>query len=257
MHEIEEVEGNTFSCLIDEFATRTAKVSERVARRIVRDIIETGASAVGTKLPGEAEMSQRYGVGRGSLREALRILEVQGLITIKSGPGGGPVVARMSTERLGATAALHLQFGGATLGSVAEARLVLEPVLARRAAQRRDPESVRLLVELAETSTPGGTERELKLASAFHVAVARAADNPVLALLGETLREIWTGRIRGAVYGQQDRDLVHREHGAIARAIASGHGNHAEELMREHMAGFVGHARRGYPGLLNEVVEWR
>jgi DNA-binding FadR family transcriptional regulator len=255
VQEIDKVQ-ETFACLVDDAAARTEKISERVARRIVRDIMGAGSDEIGTKLPSEAEMSQRYGAGRGSLREALRILEVQGLITIKSGPGGGPVVAGISTQRLGATAALHLQFAGATLGSVADARLIIEPLLARHAAQRRDPDAIALLLALTDAAECDDLHRELRLASAFHVAIARAAGNLVLALLSETVREIWTGRIRGMIYDQSRRDQVQREHIAIARAVSHGHGNQAEELMRAHMDEFVQHARRSYPGVLNEVVEW-
>ena len=70
-------------------ARRADKVSEVVARAIVHDIVSRGLEP-GATLPSEAVMLARFQVGRASLREALRILEVHGLITIKPGPGGGP-----------------------------------------------------------------------------------------------------------------------------------------------------------------------
>ncbi|MBE7195935.1 MAG: FadR family transcriptional regulator, partial [Gordonia polyisoprenivorans] len=169
---------------IGDTPVRTEKISERVAREIVRDVAAAGVT-VGVKLPSEPEMCDRYGVGRGSLREALRILEVQGLISIKAGPGGGPTVAGMSSERLGATAALHLQFAGATLLSVAEARVVLEPVLARQAAVQADRAIVARLTHLSAAPSTGNFERDLRMSGAFHTEVARASGNPVLALLGD------------------------------------------------------------------------
>ena len=69
--------------------SRTVKASERVAQEIVRDIVRRGLET-GDRLPLEAAMVEEYGVSRTSLREALRLLEVQGLISLKPGPGGGP-----------------------------------------------------------------------------------------------------------------------------------------------------------------------
>ncbi len=70
---------------------RAEKVPELVARTILREIVQQGLSA-GDRLPPEATMLAHFGVGRGSLREGLRILEIHGLIKIKPGPQGGPVV---------------------------------------------------------------------------------------------------------------------------------------------------------------------
>src|SRR6478736_4725215 len=71
----------------DWVAPRAEKVSEVVARSIVQDIASRELQP-GTMLPPESVMLERYRVGRASLREGLRILEIQGLITIKPGPGG-------------------------------------------------------------------------------------------------------------------------------------------------------------------------
>jgi GntR family transcriptional repressor for pyruvate dehydrogenase complex len=65
------------------------KTSERVAAAIVSEIVSRGLGA-GDRSPNEATMLERFQVGRASLREALRILEVHGLISLRSGPGGGP-----------------------------------------------------------------------------------------------------------------------------------------------------------------------
>src|SRR5215204_5074996 len=76
---------------------RVDKVSEVVAREILSEITEQDLQP-GAKLGPESEMLERYDIGRSSLREALRILEVYGVITIKPGPGGGPVVRRLSSR---------------------------------------------------------------------------------------------------------------------------------------------------------------
>src|SRR3954470_21899635 len=118
---------------------RGEKVASRVARLIVRDIVERDREP-GDALESEAAMLGRFGVSRASLREALRILETQGLITIKPGPGGGPSVGAVDSRDFGRMATLFFQVLRVNLGSVVEPRLVMEPVVARLAAARHDPE---------------------------------------------------------------------------------------------------------------------
>src|SRR5262245_43750238 len=79
---------------------RPLKTSEMVARDVVHAIVTRGLRT-GDKLPSEAAMLAEYGVSRESLREGLRLLEVQGLISIRRGPGGGPVVGRIDAANLG------------------------------------------------------------------------------------------------------------------------------------------------------------
>ena len=115
---------------------RGSKIAEAVAREILTRICK-GGLAPGSQLPGEAQMLADYHVGRGSLREALRILEVHGIIKIKAGPGGGPVVVGTTTNDFGRMATMFFQAGGMTFREVIDARLVLEPLMARLAAERR------------------------------------------------------------------------------------------------------------------------
>jgi DNA-binding FadR family transcriptional regulator len=186
------------------------------------------------------------------------MLEVQGLISIKSGPGGGPVVLGRSPRRLGATAAMHLQIDGVSLGEVADARLRFEPFFARQAAGHATPDDRQRLMALADEASFGGRNenQDLQRASAFHAAVVECAGNPVLALLGLCLKEIWTGSFRGQLYPQWEQSRVRGEHLAIAVAIWGGDGDRAERLMQAHMEDFVDFARQRFPGALDEVVEW-
>src|SRR6202008_3764003 len=96
----------------------------------------------GDMLPSEADMIATYAVGRATVREALRLLEVQGLIGLKTGPGGGPGVAQLTARHLGDMARLHLKMAGATYGELVRARLAIEPLMARLAAETQDPEGL-------------------------------------------------------------------------------------------------------------------
>src|SRR5258706_16467421 len=92
----------------DQTVGRGEKVASLVARRIVRTIVDEGLEP-GAPLEPEALMLHRFGVSRASLREALRILETQGLITIKPGPGGGPSVAAVDSTNFARTSTLFFQ----------------------------------------------------------------------------------------------------------------------------------------------------
>ena len=76
-------------------------------------------------------MVEQYGVSRTSLREALRLLEVQGLISLKPGPGGGPVVGTVEPAHLARTAALYFHLGGATYADVMRTQVLMESTCAR------------------------------------------------------------------------------------------------------------------------------
>src|SRR5262249_9163051 len=84
------------------------KVAESIARDIVRTIVDNELPP-GTPLPAEAEMIADYAVGRAALREALRLLETQGVIPLRRGPGGGPFVAEVTARDFAEPMALHLE----------------------------------------------------------------------------------------------------------------------------------------------------
>src|ERR1700757_3584335 len=92
---------------------RSVKRSEVLAREIVEEIVAGGLEP-GDGLPAEGGMLDHYEGGGGSLREALRLLESQGRVTLKSGPGGGPVVGEVDAANLGRTASLYFRLAGAT-----------------------------------------------------------------------------------------------------------------------------------------------
>jgi len=106
-----------------------------VMHAIVRDIV-TRRLEPGDRLPGEAELMRRYRVSRAPLREALRLLEAQGLITIRSGPGGGASVARLQSESFGRTVALYLDLLGATYDELLDARASIDALLAGQTRNR-------------------------------------------------------------------------------------------------------------------------
>lgn len=204
-------------------------------------------------------MLEEYRVGRGSLREALRILEVHGLISIKPGPRGGPTVDRVHTENFGRMASLYFQMDGVTFDDLLDARVTMEPTLAGQAARRREPDRAAELAGLTELASRGGAaDDEYSACTAdFHRAVAALSGNPVMVLFGQSITDIMRDRIAPPLFPKSRRADVLTMHCDIARVIADGDAAGAERLMAVHMAEYAAYVRKRYPGLMREVVDWR
>lgn len=237
---------------------RTVKAAERVSQEIVREVVE-GGLAPGHRLEPEATMVQRYGVARGTLREALRILEVQGLIAIRPGPGGGAVVGEVNTRNFARTTSLYLQMSGARLRSVVEARVVLEPVLAREAAERKDAKFIRRLREIVDDSMAVDLRDErayVRMSVEFHTAVARASGNELLDLFGSTLGQLVSKRVGSALIPPGRREEYRSHHVEIFEAIAAGDGDGAYRLMQRDVQHWYAGVRSKLPGVLDERIDW-
>ena len=240
-----------------ESATRAQKVSAVVARRIVRDIVDRSLPP-GAALEPEAVMLERFRVSRASLREALRVLETQGLITIKPGPGGGPFVADMDSRDFGRMATLFFQVMRVNLGTLMDARLAIEPLMAGEAARRGDPElkeRLQMLMALHHETTDDA--EWIEVTRQFHSTVCSMSGNALLNLLAQALKDIYTDRVQGLVFPDEKRDHVITTHAAITEAIVEGDAAEAERLMRDHMANYAEFFAARYPGLMDELVDWR
>jgi DNA-binding FadR family transcriptional regulator len=233
------------------------KLSETLARELFNDILSRRLQP-GTMLPPEATMLAQYGVGRASLREALRVLEVYGIVRVKPGPGGGPVVARVTPADFGRTASVFFQATGATHEQLIETRLILEPIMARLDAERITEEgqnSLRdLLVRARDVMDSDGAEWGAA-SSDFHAALGALHGNQVLRLFGTSLACVQDERMRSAET-PGDRKEVLRVHERIAEAIINGDANGAERLTRAHLVAISERQSELSRGALNEVIRW-
>jgi DNA-binding FadR family transcriptional regulator len=80
--------------------------------------------------------------------------------------------------------------------------------------------------------------------------------NPLLNLLALALKDIYTDRVKGYVFPEENRDHVRSTHGKIAKAIVRGDAKTSERLMRDHMAKLAEFFEARYPGLMDELVDW-
>lgn len=240
------------------FRQRSAKMAELVARQIVEDIVEQGLPP-GAGLPSEAPMLQMYGIARGTLREALRILENNGMVRVRPGRGGGATVGSADPYNFGRTMTLFLQMGRTRFWELVEARVIMEPMMARLAAERRDEARLEELAKSWEEHKNLTTRDQaayLSVVQDFHGVIAGMSGNGVLDLFGRALKEVYTERVIAAEQPPARWAAVRREHEAVTQAIFDGDGAQAEALMRDHMVELAAGFERRYAALHDEIIGW-
>ncbi|MGX7732073.1 FadR/GntR family transcriptional regulator [Rhodococcus sp. 2H158] len=238
-------------------SARSPKASEVTATRIVNDIVEQKLQ-VGDRLPGEAEMLSAYAVSRETLREALRILEVQGMIAIKRGPGGGPIVSALNAYYLARTATMYFMLAGATYNELFEAWEVLEPPMSAKVARLSDSQMKKEAFAAAERAAEmSSDEAELLTAvNDFHAVIAQLSGSRVLMLLTQAVNHIVVAHILQDGELMAESDISHA-HAEIAEAIIAGWPRKASQLMRDHIEEVVAFVRSRHPERMDEVIQWR
>ena len=241
----------------DSSESRPDKVAERVARQIVNDVIDQNLEP-GSVLMGEAQMLEQYDVSRASLREALRVLEVYGLLSIKPGPGGGPIVREVSSADVARTLSFYFHLSGTSLKEVLEARQFIEPVIARLAASAyHDEEAVRALREAVDHEVVDENRTGNWQFSDLHSVLIGISENRVVSLFGDSLRFLFNDRLGSRWVPERDQKAIHDEHVNIAAAVLDKDPDAAEQLMKNHIATFTRVSLSRIPGLLEDVLDWR
>jgi DNA-binding FadR family transcriptional regulator len=236
---------------------RPKKRAMLLAQRMVSEIADRRLEE-GSPLPAEREMLEDYGVARGTLREALRFLEIQGVITIKTGPGGGPVVGEPGSRHVASVIAMMLQLERAPFRAVLEARTTLEPAMAAQAALRMSEEDLERLGASVKRMRAHLDDLDFFLHEneTFHDIIARASGNNVFALMISSLNWIIDGTPLGVDYPPSVRESVAGEHARIHRAIANRDPDRASAAMAVHIADFATYLERSYPSVLEMPLRW-
>ena len=213
---------------------RAGRRYEQVAEQIQR-LIASGALSPGDRLPPERELAAKFGVGRSSLRDAIRTLEVMGIV--ESRHGSGTVVRDLSTDALVVPLASVLAHKRGLVAELLDVRRMIEPALAARAAANATEEELSRLEDIlrrqAEKVRRG--EPSIEEDSEFHYTIALAARNSVvlkvLDVLMDLLRESRARSLQ--VKGRPDRSCA--GHRRILRAIKRRDGPAAEAAVLKHL----------------------
>lgn len=235
--------------------TKTAMV---VAQRIVEEISSRDYGP-GTKLPPEREMLAKYEVGRGTLRESLRFLEMNGVVTVKPGPGGGPIVAMPDAQDLAGTLGLFLELHGTEFGAILQVREVLEPAIAGLTAERNDEKVVEALGESVEAMQANLADLDQFLLEneRFHHLVAAGAGNPIFSLLIGSLNHIADGTRVGVNFPPSRRKAVATAHSDIYDAIRKADREAAAAEMARHVEAFRRYTEKHHATAITSPLRWR
>lgn len=237
---------------------RPVKIAERIASTIVGMIVENNLQP-GDRLPNEADMLEQFDVGRGSLREALRILETYGLINLRSGPGGGPILLDVRPTDVSRSFSLYLNLSGATIEELAATRHLIDPLAARMAAETVTDESA-ALIRAALDREDGSSAQDRRLVfdtlNDFHYVLASVTGNRVFNSVATALKEMYTSRLAAVGLAEQVAEpIIGSEHRAIGEAVIAGNADLAEKLMHEHMIRRVDDALK-LPGFADSPITW-
>jgi GntR family transcriptional repressor for pyruvate dehydrogenase complex len=254
------VRGRALPISSGDVVYRPLKTAEAFARDLVHDIVSSGLQT-GDKLPSEAVMLEEFGLSRESLREGLRLLEVQGLITIRRGPGGGPIVGHLDPASLGRMSTLYYHLAGGTYAELLDAWIVTEVILAERAARNPDRQAVRAAMEPYLAPPPPDDAElvtEFVLAHThFHGVLASLAENRVLEMMLQTIGQIVTHHVLGHADPRHDRETIESDHAIIARAVAEGAPRKAAQAMEVHIRTMIDVYKEHLGPQLEDFIEWR
>lgn len=208
--------------------------------------IERGDLGPGEKLPPEPELARQFGVSRTVLREALKVLELSGYLDVRRGYGGGTFVAQPTGEEFATVPPPAVPILTVTGDQLLEVRRAIEPAAARLAARSAVSEALALKEAIREMEVfDDRPAHVLQAIVDFHVAVAKAARNPVFAAVLEDLRPVMYREMNRLVQDSAWRDLCRQEHERILKQIEAGQADAGEHAMRDHVHNELGLRQEG------------
>ena len=224
---------------------RQPRVAEIVASRL-RDDILSGRLKEGDILPSQENLFTEFGVGPPALREAIHILEVDGLVSVRRGNMGGAVVHLPSAERTAHMISMVLQSRSSTPADVSGALMHLEPICAGMCAARKDRMTEVVPYLQAEIDRQERQFEDIAQyvgnARRFHEAlVSRCGNEPMILLIG-SLELIWSAH-ESSVWGDDGGPMQHKtmraalhDHQRLLDAIRDGNADRAVRLAQDHLA---------------------
>lgn len=222
-------------------AHRIPKMAQVIAAELRAKILQ-GEFQPGDSLLSEATLMEEYDVSRPTLREALRLLEAQNLISVRRGSHRGPVVSLPDASVTARAVAIQLQLRGATLADVYQFRMIYEPTAARMAAENATPEGVKALRTIVdeEAQCKGNYKAFAEVSWRFHSVLIGLSKNATMAVVTESLQHISEQHAAKGMSVALDRDEQQarsvKAHRKLVDLIEKGAGAEAERFWSRHMA---------------------
>lgn len=229
---------------------KQTKVFQDVVEQIQEAIFE-GRLKPGETLPPERELKAMFNISRGTLREALRVLEHKGLIEIRLGVNGGSVVKSIDSAQVSESIGLLIRSQNISLIHLAEFREDVEGIVAAHAAARHTPEDIRLLRQLlakaAECIKQGNSRQKafIEIDKQIHMDMAAITGNPIYISVLHSIHDN-IHRYYDRFLSMDHRDLRenYRDLCEIIQAVENGQADLARKLARNHVLRFSRHMER-------------
>jgi DNA-binding FadR family transcriptional regulator len=231
-------------------AAKQTKVFQDVVTQIQEAILD-GRLKTGDTLPSERQLKDMFNISRGTLREALRVLEQKGLIEIKLGVGGGSVVKDLNADQVSEGLALLIRSQKVSLNHLAEFREDVEGIVAARAAANRSTTDIDKLTDLLNEARKcveaGPSQRDafLEIDKRIHMNLARMAANPIyISVLYSVHDNIH--RYYDEFLSMDERELQenYRDLCDLIQAVEKGQVDRARRLARNHVQRFNSHMQK-------------
>ena len=237
--------------------SKAEQVAQQLLERIIASKLKPGAS-----FATEAELLSQFNVSRPTLRESLKLLESQGVLDRRPGPGGGIIVGAPSADLLAHGLSVFLRLHEVPFVTVLKAREVIEPALAYEAAlngTEEDFEALRTSIErMKALDAQADQEAFIDENRTFHGVIARASGNKVLEVFWNTISILAHGEHHGIRYSVGNQAHVVKAHQRILDACRARDGDAASAAMETHVSGLENLVRSRYQHLLTtptSVVE--
>jgi GntR family transcriptional regulator, transcriptional repressor for pyruvate dehydrogenase complex len=214
------------------------KMPMRIIRQM-RSAILSGKLKPGDHLPPEKELLEQFGVSKHTLREALRALEIIGLVNIRKGAGGGPIIGEVDLATTRDLVTNFLHFKNVSVPDLSQVRKLIEPNLARMAAERLTAQEIESLKAMNQACRKALNRGEniigAKFEIEFHTLLAEASGNALLILILDFTNS-YLGDMKMKIQpGLNFGERVLEAHEEILKAIEERNGDAASKAMLAHV----------------------
>ena len=225
-------------------AAKQTKVFQDVVEQIQEAILD-GRLTTGQTLPAERQLKETFNISRGTLREALRVLEQKGLIEIKLGVGGGSVVKAVDTDQISESLGLLIRSQQVSLNHLAQFREDVEGIVAAHAAENRAAEDIRKLKDLLHNADncvkKGASQRNafIDIDKQIHMTLAQITGNPVyISVLNSIHDNIHRYYDRFLSMDQPELEENYDDLCEMVSAIENGDAATARKVAKQHVTRF-------------------
>ncbi|ALD64898.1 FadR/GntR family transcriptional regulator [Glutamicibacter soli] len=225
----------------------------QVVLTAIENDLRSGVLTLGDQLPGERALAEQHGISRASVRDAIRILDVMGIVRTStgSGPNSGAVIISEPSAGISQALRLHVAAKGINVREIVESRILLETW----AAQMHPRDTVyaqqvldRTAVLIMRMDDPQLSRDEFhRIDAEFHVLLASTAGNAVVESMMESLRNSISDYVAASIPDDESWQPIvrtlRRQHKAIHHAFATDQRERAAQLLEEHINWFYSQTR--------------